>query len=112
MMHLFGNRLFTTNVKNIQELKAALGKGPALVDFYASWCGPCKLLTPVLERVLQPGTGIKLIKVNIDEAVELATEYNVTSVPTVSLFDKDGKHVKSFVGARDENFVRDFIKVQ
>ena len=100
------------NVKNATELKNALAKGPALVDFYATWCGPCKLLTPVLERVLQPTTGVQLIKVDIDQAGDLAQEHQVTSVPTVVLFDQDGRKVKSFVGARDEAFVRDFIKMQ
>ena len=77
-----------------------------LVDFYANWCGPCKMLGPVLEKVSDE---IKIIKVNVDNNQDLAREYGVMSIPCVILFDK-GSEVKRSVGFLPESKLRDFIK--
>lgn len=77
-----------------------------LVDFYANWCGPCKMLGPVLEKVSDE---IKVVKVNVDENQELARKYGVMSIPCVILFD-DGKEVKRNVGFVPEGKLREFIK--
>ena len=77
-----------------------------LVDFYANWCGPCKMLGPVLEKVSDE---IKIIKVNVDNNQDLAREYGVMSIPCVILFDK-GSEVKRSVGFLPEPKLRDFIK--
>ena len=79
-----------------------------LVDFFANWCGPCKILTPVLESVIKEDKKAILIKVNVDEAPKISEKYQVTSLPTVKAF-KGGKEVGSFVGARDKAFVKKFI---
>ncbi len=73
-------------------------KGPLIVDFFASWCGPCKMLAPVLESVGQKyASSLKILKVDIDEYPELANEYKVMSVPTL-LFLSNGKLVDREVG--------------
>lgn len=81
-------------------------KERVLVDFYADWCGPCKMLGPVLESV---SDSIKVLKVNVDNNQDLAREYGVMSIPCVVLFE-DGKEVKRSVGFVPEAKMRDFIK--
>jgi len=71
---------------------------PVLVDFWAEWCGPCKMLSPVLDELAEEkGGSVKIAKVNIDENRDLAVEYNVTSIPML-LFFKDGEMKEQQVG--------------
>ncbi len=76
-----------------------------LVDFYANWCGPCKMLSPILEKLEE----VKVLKVNVDENPELARKYGVMSIPCLILFDK-GKELKRNVGFIPENKLKEFIK--
>ena len=72
---------------------------PVLVDFWASWCRPCKMMEPVVEQISNDmGESIKVCKINIDEQPELAQKYNVMSIPTFVLF-KEGQEQKRMVGA-------------
>lgn len=81
-----------------------------LVDFWAPWCGPCRTLTPTLEKVVnEAGGAVKLVKINIDENQGVAGQMGVRSVPTVFAF-KDGRPVDGFQGALPESQVRDFLK--
>lgn len=72
-----------------------------LVDFYADWCGPCKMMAPIIEEVGKQIQG-KVGKVNVDKNQDLAMKYNIISIPTIIIF-KEGKEVKRFVGLRDKN---------
>lgn len=87
---------------NSEEFKALMNEPVVLVDFSASWCGPCKMLAPVLESVSEKMVDkIKIVKVDIDEEMELASEYGIMAVPTMILF-KEGKQVDAFSGFMPE----------
>jgi len=75
-----------------------------LLDFWASWCGPCKMVSPILEEIANENTDIKVGKVNVDEQPELASAFEVMSIPTLVVM-KDGKAIKNMVGARPKSAI-------
>lgn len=81
---------------------------PVLVDFFATWCGPCQMLSPIVDEVAEEVTDKKVCKIDIDESPELAQKFGVMSVPTLILF-KDGEVVKKESGARPKKSVLDII---
>lgn len=101
------------NVKHINEgefqTEVMDDHGLVLVDFYADWCGPCKMLGPILEEVSEELPKLKVVKVNVDEAKQLAQQYGVMSIPTVYLFD-GGMNVGKFVGVKSKEEIIDFIQ--
>ena len=68
-----------------------------IVDFYADWCGPCKMMSPIIDRIAEENEEVKVGKLNVDEAGDLAIKYNVMSIPTIIIF-KNGMESKRFVG--------------
>lgn len=92
------------------DVIAASHRQPVLVDFYATWCGPCKMLGPVLDEVVKATTGpLKLVKVNTDENQDLAVSSGVSGIPDVRLF-VNGKQVGGFTGFRPKPAVEQFLK--
>lgn len=86
------------NIVGKENLENEVKTGVSIVDFYADWCGPCKMLTPVLEELAEELSGkAKVIKVNVDQNQELAAEYKVQGVPTIVVM-KDGDVVERAVG--------------
>lgn len=79
------------HLENANQFNELVSKGVVLVDFFATWCGPCKMLSPELEKLSQE-TDVTIIKVDVDEFGQLAATYNVRAVPTLVLF-KDGEPV-------------------
>lgn len=82
---------------------------PVLVDFWASWCGPCRMLGPVLEKIGESSKGFDVAKINVDEEQALAAQYQIMSIPTVLLF-QGGKVVAQSVGAVPEQTLRDLVR--
>ena len=82
---------------------------PVLVDFYAQWCGPCKMIAPILEEIAdEHGEALQVAKLNVDEAGDIARRFEVMSIPTLILF-KDGAPVKRIVGAKPKQALLDDI---
>ncbi len=87
---------FTNEVLNSEQT--------VLVDFYADWCGPCKMLSPILDTVAKEATNAKVVKVNVDEERELAQQYNVMSIPTLVIL-KQGKLVAQSAGLQSKEAI-------
>lgn len=100
--------------KHIEELndgnfKEKIGSGVTLVDFYATWCGPCRMIAPLLEQLVGMVDGkARIAKLDIDQAQNVTNTLGITSVPTLILF-KDGKEVKRVVGVKDLNFLHQLV---
>ena len=83
---------------------------PVLIDFFATWCGPCKMMSPIIDEIAKEvENDVKVGKVDVDENQELAIKYDVMSIPTIIIF-KNGKVEKTFVGLRDKEEILKELK--
>ena len=83
---------------NIEEFIEEVKSGLTIVDFWAEWCGPCKMVTPVLEAIAEENDA-RLLKINVDEETELANALNITSIPVIMLYN-NGEKAKHIIGAK------------
>lgn len=89
-------------ILNSSEFDNAIANGIVLVDFYADWCGPCKMLAPVLEGVSEKMTQVEFYKINVDTSSDIAGRYGVQAIPNLIIF-KDGKAIDQITGFVPEN---------
>ena len=102
MVNVFNEENFENEVINTDKT--------TIVDFYADWCGPCKMMSPIIDKIAEENAeNIKVGKVNVDENQELAMKYNVMSIPTILVF-KNGNLVKTFIGVTSKSEIEEAIK--
>ena len=84
--------------------------GKVLVDFYADWCGPCKMMSPIIDEIAEENNDkIKVGKVNVDEMSDIAQKYDIMSIPTIIVFEK-GQPIKTFIGVTQKDDIINAIK--
>lgn len=101
-----------TEITTAQEFESEVKseKGAVLVDFWASWCGPCKMITPVVDKLAEEYAGkVKVVKVNVDEGGDLAGQMDVMGVPSL-IFFQNGEEVKRIVGNRPDELKAAFAE--
>ncbi len=91
-----------------QNFENEIAHGATLVDFYADWCGPCQMLAPTIQEIADERDDVKVGKLNIDDARDIAIRYGVQSIPTLILF-KDGEPVQTLVGYRPKDAILDIL---
>ena len=101
MVNKFTKQNFNEEVKNY--------KGVVLVDFYADWCGPCKMMSPVVDETANENESARVVKITCDEDIELAEEFGVMSIPTLIIF-KNGEIAKTFVGVTPKEEIINALK--
>lgn len=83
------------------DAEVIANKGKVLVDFWAPWCGPCRMQTPILEKLIASGISAKIVKCNTDDSPAIAGQYSIQSIPTLILFE-NGKEIERMVGVQPE----------
>ena len=96
------------HINSAAEFDSAIKEGIVLVDFFATWCGPCKMLSPVLEEVANENPNIAVLKIDVDEVGELAARYGIQAIPTLMLF-KNGQRIETRMGYQNKNQLLAFI---
>lgn len=103
-------KIIEVTSQNFEE-EVLKSEKPVLIDFYATWCGPCKILSPIVEEAAKENENIKFVKIDIDKAEDIAMQYQVMSIPTLVLIQK-GEEKDRVVGILGKNQILDFIEIE
>ena len=101
--------MITNITKENFEAEVLKSEKPVLVDFWAAWCGPCKMIGPVIEEIANEHPEIKVCKINVDEEGELSIKYGVMSIPTLMIF-KNGEVAQTAIGYRPKEELEELLK--
>lgn len=96
-------------IENENEFEELIKKGKVLVDFYATWCGPCQLLSPILEEIGKENKEVTIVKIDVDKNESLARKHGIMSIPTIEIYDK-GNLVDKQVGLLSKEEIEDLLK--
>ena len=99
--------VITLTIENFEN-EVLKSDRPVLVDFWASWCGPCRMLSPIVDEIANERTDVKVGKLNVDEQEELAAKFGIMSIPTLIVF-KNGKPVRQGVGVQPKAAILDML---
>lgn len=91
------------------EFFELIKKDHVLVDFYATWCGPCRMISPIIDEIAKEKENLTIIKVDVDKFPNLASKYGIMSIPTLMVF-KAGKNIKSHIGYLEKDGIEDLLK--
>ena len=97
------------HIQNETEFYDLLKEGKPIVDFYADWCGPCKMFSPIIESVAEENEDVKVVKIDVDNAQDLAIKYQVMSIPTIVVI-KNGQEVNRNVGVVSKSQILEMVK--
>lgn len=95
-------------INELDKFNEFIKEGTVLIDFFATWCGPCKMLSPVIEQVEKEHPELKVVKVDVDEAPQIAMQYGIQAIPTLFLV-KEGKVIDKRMGYLNKNQLEGFV---
>lgn len=96
-------------LENEQDFFNLINNELVLVDFYATWCGPCRMISPLIDEVAKENTNLTVVKVDVDKYPNIATKYGIMSIPTLKVF-KNGKEEKTSIGYIEKDVIKDLLK--
>ena len=94
---------------NDKEYEKIIKKGKVVIDCYAPWCGPCKMISPIIDKISEEMKEVTFYKINVDEAEKITTDYDIMSIPTILIFE-DGELKNKVVGFRSKSELEELIK--
>ncbi len=96
-------------LENEQDFFELINNKLVLVDFYATWCGPCRMISPIIDELAKETTDLMVVKVDVDKYPNIATKYGIMSIPTLKVF-KNGKEEKTSIGYIEKDAIKDLLK--
>lgn len=110
MLSIVGGKIMVEHVTTMKDFEEKTKEGKFLVDFYATWCGPCSMLAPIIEEIAEEHSELKVIKIDVDVAPEIAQKFGIASIPTLIYFE-NGKALDMKVGYLPKPSIEQFCRL-